>query len=247
MNLIIILKKRSESLTKEQKLNILESLGKEKLMQCAVSKHPLLLFGEQTENMLKLIKLKQDVPTYELELQIKFSNPNYNYANCLVSNLLESEYVPVPIVKVFERGKKTSNRSIYVQLGDSLMLEETIKKREVKTIELEDDIFRYNFDLVLSEEIKGSDADKIEYGTDKAGNTEYQNRYTITNLSNFWRVDIIEFGNSKDLKEAKLAWEQKPRTRVEIEYAPASYTQDIIKWENKDAIDAILSEFGYNT
>jgi mRNA (guanine-N7-)-methyltransferase len=97
---------------------------------------------------------------------------------------------------------------------------------------------------MLSDEVKKEF--EIKHGSEQAGNTEYQNRYSITNISNFWRVDIIEYGNSKNLKQAKSMWEQKPRTRIEIEYAPASYSEDLLKWENEVVLDSALKHLGFS-
>ncbi len=41
-------------------------------------------------------------------------------------------------------------------------------------------------------------------------------------------------------------WEQKPKTRVEIEYAPASYSEDLLKWENEGVLDLALKQLGFS-
>ncbi len=192
-----------------------------------------------------MIIQKQNNNSYELELKIDFTNPNYNYSNCLISRFIDSEYIPVPIVKIFDKNnKESSTRSVYALLGDepsadSLILEETIDKINIDSVEISDLTYNFNFGIVLSDEVK--------HGSSEAGNTEYQNRYSITNISKFWRIDIIEYGNSKDLKQAKSMWEQKPRTRIEIEYAPASYSEDLLKWENENVLYTVLKQLGINT
>jgi len=253
---LVVLLKNSKTLTPEQKENVLISFGKDKLLKCYISRYPQLLFEKHESEILNLIKQKQQNESYELELRLDFGS-RYNYANCLTNKLLGSEYTPVPIVKVFDKNNKesTSTRSVYVLLGDvnnltnynmdSLILEETIEKKQIKTMKIHDDIYNYMFSMVLSEEINSDK--EIKHGSKNAGNSEYQNRYTITNLSDFWRVDIIEYGNSKDIIQAQKNWEQKPNTRVEIEYAPASYIEDILKWENPEALKLIFNEISKNT
>jgi len=235
--------------TSEEQFKILEALSKEKLIKCCINKNPLLLFGSEQNRVLEMIKAKQKNESYELELRIDFKNPNYNYSNCLITRFIDSEYTPVPIVKIYdESNKKSSVRSVYALLGDepaesSLLFEETIDKIPVVSVNITDTVYNYDFKIALSNEIKKPGLE-IKHGSDKAGNTEYQNRYSITNVSKFWRIDIIEYGNSKDLKQAKSMWEQKPKTRIEIEYAPASYTEDILKWENEELLDAVLKQLG---
>jgi mRNA (guanine-N7-)-methyltransferase len=243
---------KSSKLTSEQKFKVLEALSKEKLIKCCIKKNPLLLFGEEIPKLLKMISKKQNNSSYELELRIDFTNPNYNYSNCLISRFIDSEYTPVPIVKIYDNSNKESRsiRSVYALLGDeaseaSLILEETIDKVNIDSINISDIVYNYNFGIFLSNEIKKPDVE-IKQGSKNSGNTEYQNRYTITNLSKFWRVDIIEYGNAKDLKQAKSMWEQRPRTRIEIEYAPASYTEDLLKWENEGVLEEVLKQLGFN-
>jgi mRNA (guanine-N7-)-methyltransferase len=197
-----------------------------------------------------MIVEKQNNPSYELELRIDFKNPNYNYSNCLISRFIDSEYTPVPVVKIYdESNKKSSMRSVYALLGDepgenALILEETIDKIPVDSVKISDLVYNYDFGIILTDEVKMEDVE-IKYGSKQAGNTEYQNRYAITNISKFWRVDIIEYGNSKELKQAKTMWEQKPKTRIEIEYAPASYSEDLLKWENEGVLDLALKQLGF--
>lgn len=245
---------KNKNLNSEQKFKVLEALSKDKLIKCCIKKNPLLLFGSESNKILQMIVDKQNNPTYELELRIDFKNPNYNYSNCLISRFIDSEYIPVPIIKIYdESNKKTSLRSVYALLGDetskknketynpTLILEETIDKVPIDSIKISDYAYNYDFGIVLSEEIK-KEGIEIKQG---AGNAEYQYRYSITNLSKFWRIDIIEYGNSRDIKQAKTMWEQKPRTRVEIEYAPASYSEDLLKWENEGVLDTVLKQLGF--
>ena len=239
----------SDSLKMEQKIKVLEAFGKDKLIKCCIMKNQLLIFGNEKQNISEMISKKQKNNNYELELRIDFKNPNYNYANCLINRFIDSEYIPVPIVKIYgETNKKSSIRSVYALLGEneeSLILEETIDKIPIDLIKISDNVYNYDFSIVLSEEIK-MEGVEIKHGTEDAGNTEYQNRYSITNISKFWRVDIIEYGNAKSLKQAKSMWEQKPKTRVEIEYAPASYSEDLLKWENENILDASLKQLGFS-
>lgn len=226
-----------------EQINIISSFGKEKLIKCTLSRNPELLLEKYRNKILELIRSKQENKTYELEIRIDLGSTN-NYSDCLLSNFIDSDYTPVPIIKVFDKSNNpsTSVRSVYVMIGDTedtLILEETIKKVQIDEVKIKEDIYNYSFGIHLSDEIK-TDTPVI-YNSSNAGNSEYQNRYTITNLSNFWRVDIIEYGNSKDIKQAKLSAEQKPRTRVEIEYAPASFIEDILKWDNYTALHHLLS------
>lgn len=239
---------KNDNLTSEQKYNVLEALNKDTLIKCCIKKNPIMLFGSDKNRIINMIIEKQNNSSYELELRIDFTNPNYNYANCLISKFIDTEYIPVPIVKIYDKKNKPSSiRSVYALLGDenSLILEETIDKVNIDSVEISDLIYNYNFNIVLSNEIKKPDIE-INQESKNAGNTEYQNRYTLTNISNYWRVDIIEYGNSRDLKQAKNMWEQKPRTRIEIEYAPASYSEDLLKWENEEVLDLALRQLGFS-
>ncbi len=242
---------KNNKLSPEEKYKVLGTLNTDKLIKCCIKKNPLLLFGNEKQRILEMIVEKQNNDTYELELRIDFKNPNYNYANCLITKFIDTEYIPVPIVKIYdESNKKSSLRSIYALLGDepvesSLLLEETIDKVPVVSLNITDFAYNYDFKIALSDEIKQENVE-IKRSTKGAGNTEYQNRYSITNISKFWRVDIIEYGNSKDLKQAKGMWEQKPKTRVEIEYAPASYSEDLLKWENEEVLDSALKQLGFS-
>jgi mRNA (guanine-N7-)-methyltransferase len=242
---------KNNKLSSEQKLKVLEALSKDKLIKCCVKKNPLLLFGSETNKILQMIVQKQNNNSYELELRIDFKNPNYNYSNCLISRFIDSEYIPVPVVKIYdESNKKSSLRSVYALLGDepvatSLLLEETIDKSPIDSVKISDLVYNYDFGVFLTDEIK-REGIEIKHGSKGAGNTEYQNRYSITNISKFWRIDIIEYGNARDLKQAKSMWEQKPKTRIEIEYAPASYTEDLLKWENEGVLDLALKQLGFS-
>ena len=242
---------KDNQLNSDQKVKVLEALSKDKLIKCCIKKTPLLLFGSESKKILEMIVEKQNNDSYELELRIDFKNPNYNYANCLISRFIDSEYIPVPVVKIYDdSNKKSSLRSVYALLGDeplesSLLLEETIDKIQINSVKISDLVYNYDFGIVLSNEIKQENIE-IKQGTVGAGNTEYQNRYSITNISKFWRIDIIEYGNSKDLKQAKNMWEQKPKTRIEIEYAPASYSEDLLKWENKNVLNLALNQLGFS-
>jgi hypothetical protein len=247
---LAIFVKNNNKLNSEQKFNVLESLSKDKLIKCCIKKNPLLLFGSETNKIRKMIAQKQNNPTYELELRIDFKNPNYNYSNCLISRFIDTEYIPVPVVKIYdESNKQSSLRSVYALLGEepnenSLLFEETIDKLQISSVKIADYVYNYDFGIILSNEIK-KEGIEIKHNSKGAGNTEYQNRYSITNISKFWRIDIIEYGNSKDLKQAKQMWEQKPKTRIEIEYAPASYTEDLLKWENEGVLDSVLKHLGF--
>jgi hypothetical protein len=242
---------KNNKLNSDQKYKVLEALSKDKLIKCCVKKNPLFLFGSEKQKVLEMIVKKQNNDSYELELRIDFKNPNYNYANCLISRFIDSEYIPVPVVKIYdESNKKSSLRSVYALLGDaalgsSLLLEETIDKVPVAGVTISDTVYNYDFKIALSNEIK-KEGIEIKPGAQGTGNTEYQNRYSITNISKFWRIDIIEYGNARDLKQAKSMWEQKPKTRIEIEYAPASYTEDLLKWENEEVLDIVLKQLGFS-
>jgi len=248
---LVFLLKNNKKLSKPQKEDVLVSLGQSKLLKCYAGRHPEILFKGLEDSILRLIEKKQDHENYELEVRIDFGAGNYNYSKCLIDSFLDSEYVPVPIVKVFDKSNNIdkSTRSVYVMLGDtadSLLLEETIEKvPRSEPVKVFTDIFNYQFNVVLSEEINTDE--QIVHGSKNAGNSEYQNRYTITSLSDFWRVDIIEYGNAKNIEQAKNAWEQHPRTRVELEFAPASYLEDIIKWENQDVINMLLKQIDSNS
>lgn len=241
---------KNNKLSSEQKFKVLEALSKDKLIKCCVKKNPLLLFGNQIPKILNMIEQKQNNDSYELELRIDFKNPNYNYANCLISRFIDSEYIPVPVVKIYDESNKGSSlRSVYALLGEeanenSLLFEETIDKKQLGSVNISDMTYNYDFGIHLTNEIKKNGIE-IRHGTKGAGNTEYQNRYSITNISKYWRIDIIEYGNEKTLKQAKITWEQKPKTRVEIEYAPASYSEDLLKWENEGVLDLALKQLGF--
>jgi SAM-dependent methyltransferase len=228
-----------------------EALSEEKRLKCLIKKYPLILFGDKQNNILEMIKQKQNHPSYELELRIDFTNPNYNYSDCLIRNFIGSEYAPVPVVKIYNKNNKenSSIRSVYALLGDepdpnSLLLEETIDKIQISQVDISDLIYNYDFGIILSDEVKKKDED-VKHGAANAGNTEYQNRYTIKTRSEFWVIDIIEYGNGKTLAEAKSLWEQKPRTRIEIEYAPLAYIEDLLKWENETVLDNVLKLAGF--
>lgn len=238
------------TLTLEQKENVLNTFGKEKLIKCWVRSHPIYIFGNTADIVEGLITATQsNTNLYELELRIDFKNPNYNYANCLISKFLGSEYTPVPIVKIYDSRKNSTLRSVYAMIGDdtelaTLIHDETLNKNVIREVSISETLYNYDFKVILSEEIKRPDTE-LEYNSEFAGNVEYQNRYSITSLSNFWRVDIIEYGNSTSLKQAKSMWEQKPKTRVEIEYAPASFSQDLLQWNNPVFLDTALKSLDF--
>lgn len=239
MDLIINIKERFDYLSEEQKENILLSFGKSRLLKCLVNEHPLSLFSEfERSKMVQLISEKQNnFDKYELELQLKFRTNRF-YGDCLIKNFINSDYTPVPIIKSYG---SNNVRSVYVSLGDTLMLEESMVKEKIDEVDVTNDIFNYDFDLVLSTE------NKIKKDVKNPKSFEYQNRYTITSLSKFWKIDIIEFGNARNRfknswGQAKKNWEQRPMTRVEFEYDPGAYFKDMSKWNDRRAIETLIGE-----
>lgn len=234
----------------ERASNIIGSQSQAKKIKMCVIKTPLIIFGTKAASIKSMIQKTQQNPGYELEFKLEFANQNYNYSECLMMSFTESIYTPVSIVKIFEKNKnfKSSVRSVYALVGDdakaeSLIFEETIDKRFIGSEEIIDTIFNYNINAVLSNEIK-LDKNLLD-NPQQIGNAEFQNRYTITNVSKFWRIDIIEYGNANNLEFAMNTWEQKPRTRVEIEYAPGSFFEDIFKWEDAELQD-VFNTLGYS-
>jgi len=227
--------------------DVLKTFSLEKLRKCCFKMNPINIFSENVGDIVDMIIQKQNNSSYELELRIDFTNSNYSYSNCLINNFIESDYVPVPVIKIYNKDIK-SLRSVYALLGEdpdpsTLIHEETIDKIPIKSLEIVDeDVYHYKYNIELSNEVKSDSI--VKYGSDSAGNTEYQVRYTITNVSKYWRIDIIEYGNSKDIKMSKHMQEQKTRTRVEIEYAPASYVDDLLKWENPVILNNALNHLG---
>ena len=199
-------------------------------------KNPLALFDDsQIKSLTRLIKKKQNnYSELELEVQISFPDSSKPYSQCLIKSFIGSDYTAVPVIKKFG----TSNlRSIYVGLGGTLMLENSMKKEKIDVIDVENDIYNYDFGVTLSSETI------VNTEVKKPTKSAYQNRYSITNLSKFWRIDIIEYGDSKkNWNIAKENWKQRPRTRVEVEYAPASYYKDISEWTNPVALKEVLGE-----
>ncbi len=235
LDLVFIIKEQGNYLNKDQREKVLLAFGENRLKKCYVQNHPLCLLDNSEQDLMKdLIIQRQGNSQLELELQVKFRDPRYSYANCLIDNFIGSDYIPVPVIKAYG---KNDRRTTYAKIGeDTLIPEETIIKRAITDpVDVRSELFNYDFGLVLSEERKTKGEVK------KATAYEYQNRYTITSLSSWWRLDIIEFGNARENWEsAKNWWEQRPKTRVELEYDPGAYFKDIANWEDPKAIQAIL-------
>lgn len=232
LDFLITLKER-KYINKSSILDITSSFGKNKLIKCYVSRHPIMLFENNKNEMLNLIKQRQEDITglIELELRLNLMTPfkiQPAYTNCLVKAFLSSKYVPIPIIKVYknkDRSENSSMRSVYAIIGSDVMLEETVRKTTLSTIHLSTDIFRYNYDLVISKEEKYSTPVSV-----KSGSVQYQNRYNIMNLSKYWRVDIIEYGSDYSIERAKINYEQNRITRIDIEYDPGHFLKDLKKW-----------------
>lgn len=74
-----------------------------------------------------------------------------------------------------------------------------------------------------------SSEDKLDYEVKDVSAIEYQNRYTVLSVSEYWKIDIIEYGQStEDIRSAKINWEQNSKIRIEIEYSLGSFIKDIL-------------------
>lgn len=236
--------KEKKGLDNENIVNIVSTFGKNRLMKCYVSKHPLELFKNYADSMIKLIATRQKDTTglTELELRLNLSTGHSKiqpaFTNSLVKVLLSKSYAPVPIIKIFKKDSDESNdstRSVYALVGNYELFEETIRKKLIDTVKISDDVFKYNYDLVLSEEHK--EKEQIT-----KGKMQYQYRYVIPHLSKYWRVDIIEYADGYELERAKINYEQNPTTRIDIEYDPGHFLKDIKKWSKKK-LDEKVKEF----
>lgn len=229
----------NKELTSDNAINLLLTMDKNKLMKCCLKKNPLLLFDNQ-EQILELISKKQSNPNYELELQINFKNNQRNYTECLIGTFIDKEYTPVPIVKTYD--KSSTLRSVYVLMSDDsefVIHENTINKKRINEINAVESFYNYEYAIVLSDESISDKQIKLN-----SGHVEYQVRYTIANISVFWRLDIIEYGNASNLASAKSAWEKSPKTRIELEYAPAYILEDLLHWENDDIFHDLFNQMG---
>jgi hypothetical protein len=67
-----------------------------------------------------------------------------------------------------------------------------------------------------------------------AGAFQYQMRYIINNISLYWSIEIIEYGQSKNILESKGNFLKGPndpygsRTRIDIEYKPLAMISDML-------------------
>lgn len=228
--------KEKQRIDDENIIDIVSTFGKNRLLKCYVMKHPLEIFKGYVDKMLKLISHRQKDTTglTELELRINLSTGHGKiqpaYTNSLVKAFLTKSYTPVPIVKIFKKENEIndSTRSVYALVGSYELFEETIRKRNLNTVKISDDLFKYNYDFVLSEEHK-------ENEQITKGKIQYQNRYVIQHLSKYWRVDIIEYADGFELDRAKINYEQNPTTRIDIEYDPGHFLKDIKKWKNHNS------------
>jgi mRNA (guanine-N7-)-methyltransferase len=235
MDLVIIMKERFNFLSESERERVLMSFGKDKLLKCAINMEPEQLFRpEEQQDILDIISKKQTgAKDLELEIQLRLGNPKYPYSQCLISTFLGTDYTPVPIIKRFNSNDE-GLRSIYVLLGNTLILEESMYKTSVKKLSYSNDIYNYDFDINLSTE-KKADEEVAK------GMINYQNRYTVTTLSDFWRLDIIESGSGKSIDQAKSNWQKRPVTRIEVEYDPGSYFRDIATWDNPQALEKLMT------
>jgi mRNA (guanine-N7-)-methyltransferase len=243
----VMIVKEKQGIDNENIIDIVSTFGKNRLMKCYVSKHPLELFKNYADKMIKLITARQKDTTglTELELRLNLST-GYSkiqpaFTNSLVKALLTNSYTPVPIIKIFKKDtddSKDSTRSVYALVGKYELFEETIRKKLIDTVKISDDIFKYNYDFVLSEEHKESE--QIT-----KGKMQYQYRYVIQHLSKYWRVDIIEYADGFELDRAKINYEQNPTTRIDIEYDPGHFLKDIKKWSKKDTDEKVKEFFKF--
>ncbi len=173
LDFLITLKER-KYINKNSILDITSSFGKNKLIKCYVSRHPIMIFEKNKNEMINLIKQRQEDKTglLELELRLNLKTPfkiQPAYTNCLVKAFLSSKYTPVPIIKVYKNknvDEDTSLRSVYAIIGTDVIPEETIKKTTLSTIHLYTDLFRYNYDLVISKEEKEKNLDMFNIKID---------------------------------------------------------------------------------
>jgi hypothetical protein len=87
---------------------------------------------------------------------------------------------------------------------------------------------------------------------------DYQKRYVINSMSLFWRVDVIEYASSEIWQEAEERLDAGPsnikdedgsyrkglgaRTRIEIEFDPAAYYTDFLKfYEENPSQEAFMT------
>jgi SAM-dependent methyltransferase len=235
LDFVIMMKDRSKT-SKINKLNILMSFSKNKIIKCYTTVHPISIFDENVIDMIDCVKRRQKDKTGQLELELRLNLKTRSriqpaYTNFLVKHFITEPYTPVPTMKIYKNSKDTESiRSTYVLLGGSSLPEETIKKSPLKSIHISNDLFRYNFDFVISEEVKMDKHVWLGEGT-----VQYQMRYILMNLSKFWKVEIIEYGSDyNSIEKAKINYEQSPNTRIDIEYDPGHFLKDIKKWKQED-------------
>ena len=91
----------------------------------------LLSLNEKKE-FTKLIDMVKKSETLELEGRITFKNEHRPYSQCLVSKTIGKKHETVPMIRAY--GSKTSSgyqyRSTYISLGSTLMHENTMKKKD---------------------------------------------------------------------------------------------------------------------
>lgn len=237
LDVVMTIKNRLPLNIEEFNKKLLSFLGTTKIQKAFTSFHPTAFFDEDT--MKKICTMLDQVKTnssLEFECQIKMQNPRLAYANCLLTNLVGTDYLPQPLVRGYTMSKKRVN---YIVLGDNILPFEAQLKQSVESCTFLNELFNYSVDIQLSQE------KTIDMPSERIKQYQYQNRYVLTHVSRFWRVDIIEFGASPvSWEEARAKYENFPTTRIEIEYDPGSYYTHLIERVKKDTSTNVKDVFG---
>lgn len=224
-------------------------------IRCGIKHIPHKLFTQEyLDGLGKLIDTYKKTTHAELETRIHLpSITGKSYYNCITSQLGTMDDI-TPTVKKFGPNGIRSNEAV---LHKYLIIEDQIEKRQIGRIGIEPtDIMKlanYKIDsmnTVLSQELPNNN---------KFVPTmyRYQKRYELDPLpvgllgrtpSVLWRIDITEYGDSpKSWGDAKRNYELKPRTSVEIEYAPGDQENNMWRYyednNNANTLSEIVNMF----
>lgn len=210
------------------------------LVRCFLKRDPLLYFSNDVKS--KIYNLLENRKGVEDELECRIRVEGKGYFDCIRNSIQTYDEIVPNIVFYGENNERKS----YAVLGDYLVLQSHMVKETISDFIIQKndvsklagyDYKNLKFSLANEHPVKKGRHD-LKW---KPRMYRYQVRYEFNPLpldkrspSVLWRADITEYGEStKSWKDAQRNYELRPKTSIELEYAPGDQERMLLSY-NKD-------------